>query len=171
MKTNFYFKITFFLVCISMCASCVNGELYNGNSMDSKNNELLSMQLPADDEIQCKEGSTALCEKQEGVCNGAKKYCIDGKWDFCRYGHIPGYVEDEAASDMNDYCDGLDNDCNGVIDDGCFCNNNSDCPDGYICDDNLAVCVIDDDNLLCHDDYDCPDGYICDDDLAECVMM
>ncbi len=58
------------------------------------------------------------CSLQEGVCQGTKKDCSGGNWHDCSisdYG--PDYVEDENL----DYCDGLDNDCDGSEDEGCNC--------------------------------------------------
>ncbi|HPC91193.1 MAG TPA: MopE-related protein, partial [Myxococcota bacterium] len=59
------------------------------------------------------DGPAPLCEKQEGVCAGKTKPC-DGaggslECDASVYG--PDYQEVETL------CDGLDNDCNGIIDD------------------------------------------------------
>jgi hypothetical protein len=58
-----------------------------------------------------------LCEKQQGVCQGATKICGGTKgWlpcDDAHYrSHNPNYEPTETK------CDGLDNDCNGQIDDG-----------------------------------------------------
>lgn len=66
---------------------------------------------------QVDDGLTApLCVKQKGVCIGAKKQCggVSG-WRSCSNAdyttHSPQYNTVEK-------CDGLDNDCNGQIDDG-----------------------------------------------------
>lgn len=50
---------------------------------------------------------------QEGVCQGSTQIC-DGTGGWVEdYSSIPEYEIDETL------CDGLDNDCDGVIDDGC----------------------------------------------------
>jgi hypothetical protein len=66
---------------------------------------------------ECLAGQSTLCPKQQGVCNGSKVGCgPDGKWLPC----------DDAVYSANssDYepietrCDGKDNDCNGLTDEG-----------------------------------------------------
>ncbi len=56
------------------------------------------------------------CANQNGVCSGAKETCKGGAWS-CDY----------AANNPNDYettetkCDGKDNDCDGLVDEGVGC--------------------------------------------------
>ena len=47
---------------------------------------------------------------QTGVCLGSQQTCLDGEWQDT-YGAVDGYETKEVT------CDGLDNDCNGRIDD------------------------------------------------------
>jgi hypothetical protein len=59
----------------------------------------------------------ALCEKQLGVCAGAKHVrsdCSAGSWKACAAERLPTTWEATESR-----CDGLDNDCDGVTDEGC----------------------------------------------------
>ncbi len=89
-----------------------------------------------------------LCPLQEGVCEGSRRMCEGGTWGMCdadNYG--PAYEPTEIS------CDGLDNDCDGTVDEGCTSESN--CADGI---DNDG-----DGNTDCADS-DC-DGLDCDDEL------
>jgi beta propeller repeat protein len=62
------------------------------------------------------------CALTEGVCAGSTQTCGGASgWQECAgtasYG--PSYLESEDGSTDETVCDGLDNDCNGVVDDGC----------------------------------------------------
>jgi len=59
------------------------------------------------------------CQNQTGVCNGSTRpasLCAAGAWQLCQAAQYsaasPSYESDETR------CDGLDNDCNTLIDDG-----------------------------------------------------
>ncbi|MBU0535765.1 MAG: PKD domain-containing protein [Nanoarchaeota archaeon] len=72
----------------------------------------------------CTEGETRKCQKQTGVCKDSSDNCVyvgnDYHWTGCDYSKIPGYETAEKT------CDGLDNDCDGQVDEGCDDDN-----DGY----------------------------------------
>jgi hypothetical protein len=58
------------------------------------------------------EWDSQLCPMQEGVCSGMMEVCENGEL-VCPYSNHPYYETVETL------CDGLDNDCDGVIDEGC----------------------------------------------------
>jgi len=62
-------------------------------------------------EATCTVGETRPCPNQQGVCEGSIQTCVDGVWTDCDGSGVPNYENPEVS------CDGLDNDCNGVVDD------------------------------------------------------
>ncbi|HOI11969.1 MAG TPA: MopE-related protein, partial [Myxococcota bacterium] len=73
----------------------------------------------------------ALCPLQGGVCAGSRQVCRGTLgWQACGPALYTGYSEDYEASETS--CDGLDNDCDGVVD--------TDAPQPP-CDNQVGVCA------------------------------
>jgi len=72
--------------------------------------------------------TTSPCKKS-GVCSqgGGVAACADNTWD-CDYSGIAGYEAVEVS------CDGLDNNCNGVVDDGLQAPVDLVCPKKGVCE-------------------------------------
>ncbi|MBN2137254.1 MAG: putative metal-binding motif-containing protein, partial [Sedimentisphaerales bacterium] len=106
-----------------------------GNELDDNCDDLVDSEDPACWE--CTNGQTRLCEKQEGVCSGSEEICIDNMWSGCDYA---AYSADYEPTEIT--CDGLDNDCDGVPDDGnpgggAAC----DGPDSDLCMEGIEECI------------------------------
>ncbi len=87
---------------------------------------------------------TRLCQLQFGVCTGSNVTCDSkGKWPSCTAATYLGYNSKYEVTEAS--CDGLDNDCDGLVDEGF----------GDVDDDELADCVDkDNDNDDVEDDED-----------------
>ena len=78
---------------------------------------------------QCTDGSTRVCGTAVGECVPGVQSCSNGTWGAC--------VGETVA--VAEICDGLDNDCNGVADDGVNCQ--CDPGDTRPCGSSVGECV------------------------------
>jgi hypothetical protein len=115
--------------------------------------------------ITCTSGETKECNRGSGVCDGLKQKCgSDGKWSSCDYSNLDDYESTET------FCDEIDNDCDGTVDEGCECEEDEeqDCElqDG-VCEDSTQQCGTDLKWEECDygDDYEGSDEDSCSDKL------
>ena len=79
------------------------------------------------------------CSLQQGVCEGSEKSCVGGAWEDCSVSDYGGSYE---ATEIT--CDGLDNDCDGNVDES---SNNENCQ--YVCENNSYTWTNNGGNLNC----------------------
>ena len=77
---------------------------------DGKDNDCNGVVDDAVGGCSCTDGQTQACGTETGECNPGTQNCVSGKWTECAGANYKG---SEAEK-----CDGLDNDCNGVVDEG-----------------------------------------------------
>ena len=70
--------------------------------------------------LTCAGGGTACDTGMPGVCAAGLNQCVTGTTLMCR----------PSITASPEVCDGLDNDCNGMVDDGAKCNGNQVCDRG-----------------------------------------
>jgi len=95
----------------------------------------------------CVNGATRSCYSGpagtagKGICKAGTETCAGNAW--------PGSCVAEITPAAGEPCDGVDNDCDGVVDDGAVC------ATGYKCE--VGVCV----PAVCGTEQPCPEGYAC----------
>ncbi|HVZ75009.1 MAG TPA: hypothetical protein VHJ20_21655 [Polyangia bacterium] len=90
--------------------------------------------------ITCEGGGTPCDTGMPGVCGAGLNECAAGTTLKCR----------QSVTASPEVCDGLDNDCNGMVDDGATC------PQGRVCD--KGVCV----PHCSTSEFPCSTGFACD---------
>jgi hypothetical protein len=116
----------------------------------------------AEQEEDCVDGQTRECGTDVGPCETGTQTCTEGQWGEC---------EGEVAP-QTEVCDGVDNDCNGVVDDDpkeTLCGNTSSnqCDGVSVCED--GECVEGDPVDCSHLDEPCYVG-VCRDKSGNCVQ-
>ncbi|MCB9640934.1 MAG: hypothetical protein H6727_18710 [Myxococcales bacterium] len=85
-----------------------------------------------DEDCLCKEGETQACssgspDQRFGQCVGTQK-CEGGKWGSCN-----AAAPSEETCQPSQQGNGVDEDCDGFVDEGCSCGSDGKCGDGLRC--------------------------------------
>jgi hypothetical protein len=157
-----------------MCAEPADYE-QTESTCDSKDNDCDGDIDDADSDLtcSCNAGDTQMCytgpsgTAGTGICQQGSQRCrMDGSWTMCA-----GQKKPKSEGGGNN-CDGKDNDCDGVVDEGCTCNydmktegvcvnqtrdSNGDCPVPNDFQSSEATCSDNLDND-CDGTIDCADS-------------
>ena len=104
---------------------------------------------------ECQSGTSRSCYEGPpstagvGLCLAGTQGCVNGKWDACQNQRKPS----------PELCNGLDDNCNGSIDDGATCGAGFACVNG--------VCVYE----KCAPEIVCSEGYWCDPSTFTCQLF
>jgi hypothetical protein len=81
----------------------------------------------ADERCGCSDGATLPCGTDEGRCVAGTQTCVEGVWESCQ----------GASGPVTEECNAEDDDCNGVVDEGCACIAGATLP----CGTDVGACV------------------------------
>jgi hypothetical protein len=111
-------------------------------------------------------GSDGYYECNDNDCYWRGPECPAGGWGSGSSTTPPDGFECNTSSDCaaGCYC------ANGICEEAGFCTKDSDCGNGYTCDEQRSSCVPEEDTqTTCSDDWGCPNGEYCDAATNKCT--
>jgi hypothetical protein len=138
--------------------TCSRGQWRNCNAVNPGPAEICDV-LTVDEDCDglrnegcnCVNGSSRSCTVSGavGVCREGMQSCVNGNWAQ------PCVAIQQPRAEQ---CNGLDDDCDGTVDDHCPCSRNTDCPTGEGCgSDGLCYPAY----RRCTSNSACPPGFNC----------
>ncbi|HPS30657.1 MAG TPA: MopE-related protein, partial [bacterium] len=121
--------------CSNVCGTgveyCSNGEWQDCNApwpqMETCDGIDNNCNGTVDEGCDCMTGDISECGISTGECSLGSKLCIGGHWSECS----------GAVNPVPEICDGLDNNCDGSLDEGCPCDENVPVP----CGADAGACI------------------------------
>ena len=129
----------------------MENEIPGSNSCDNSDNDCDGS---TDEGCECADGSTQICGTDSGECAKGQQVCTNNVWGVCSGQTLPS----------NEICDGKDNNCDGLIDNGVLnecggCGKLSnrigdrcDSADEDLCENGKWICKADKTNVECLND-------------------
>ncbi len=91
----------------------------------------LDEMVPVEEDVPCEEGDIAPCGSDVGACHKGQRVCVDGLLGPCEGGVGPTV----------ETCNGLDDDCDGSVDEGFGLGEACDGADSDLCKDDVMTCA------------------------------